>query len=241
MDVDAVLARRPQVALVDELAHTNVPGLPQRQALAGHRGAARRRDHVISTVNIQHLESLNDVVEQITGVPQRETVPDEVVRPADQVELVDMTPEALRRRMAHGNIYQAGQDRRRAGQLLPGRQPHRAAGAGPALAGRQGRRAARPVPGRARIGDTWEARERVVVALTGGPEGETLIRRAARIAARTKGATCSPCTSRAPTGWPAPTLPIWPGSGSWSRASAARTTRWSATTSRPRCSSSRAA
>ncbi len=105
MDLDAVLARRPKVALVDELAHTNIPG---------SRNAKRWQDveelldagiDVISTVNIQHLESLNDVVEKITGVPQRETLPDAVVRSADQVELVDMTPEALRRRMAHGNIY----------------------------------------------------------------------------------------------------------------------------------------
>src|SRR6185503_11134568 len=81
----------------------------------GSRNAKRWQDvnelldagiDVISTVNIQHLESLNDVVERITGVRQRETVPDEVVRAADQVELVDQTPEALRRRMAHGNIYQ---------------------------------------------------------------------------------------------------------------------------------------
>src|SRR6266542_4318831 len=102
---DAVLARRPQVALVDELAHTNVPG---------SRNAKRWQDvdellaagiHVVTTVNIQHLESLNDVVEQITGVTQRETIPDAVVRRADQIELVDMTPEALRRRMAHGNVY----------------------------------------------------------------------------------------------------------------------------------------
>src|SRR5215471_18099116 len=105
MGVDAILARRPDVALVDELAHTNVPG---------SRNAKRWQDieelldagiTVITNVNIQHLESINDVVQQITGVPQRETVPDAVVRRADQIELVDMTPEALRRRMAHGNIY----------------------------------------------------------------------------------------------------------------------------------------
>ncbi len=76
---------------------------------------------VITTVNIQHLESVNDVVEKITGVPQRETVPDAVVRAADQIELEDMTAEALRRRLAHGNVYAAGEGRRRAGQLLPGR------------------------------------------------------------------------------------------------------------------------
>src|SRR3954464_14618043 len=105
MDVAAVLARAPEVVLVDELAHTNVPG---------SRNAKRWQDveelldagiDVVSTVNIQHLESLNDVIERITGVRQRETVPDEVVRRAQQVELVDLTPEALRRRMAHGNVY----------------------------------------------------------------------------------------------------------------------------------------
>src|SRR3954452_15263571 len=105
LDIDAVLARRPAVALVDELAHTNIPG---------SRNAKRWEDvdellaagiDVVSTVNIQHLESLNDVIERITGIQQRETVPDEVVRHAEQIELVDMSPEALRRRMAHGNIY----------------------------------------------------------------------------------------------------------------------------------------
>ena len=105
MDLDAVLARSPQVALVDELAHTNVPGSRHEKRWQDVEELLDAGIDVISTVNIQHLESLNDVVEKITGVPQRETVPDAVVRAADQVELVDMTPEALRRRMAHGNIY----------------------------------------------------------------------------------------------------------------------------------------
>ena len=145
-----MLARRPAVALVDELAHTNA-GRPGR-----HRGPTRKRWQdvqalldagidVITTVNIQHLESLNDVVESITGIRQTETVPDHVVRAADAVELVDMSPQALRRRMAHGNIYAAGQDRHRAVPLLPRGQPGRAARARPALAGRPGRRG----PGRA--------------------------------------------------------------------------------------------
>ena len=164
MDLDAVLARRPQVALVDELAHTNVPGSRNAKRWQDIQELLDAGITVLSTVNIQHLESLNDVVEQITGVPQRETVPDEVVRAADQVELVDMTPEALRRRMAHGNVYHAGEGRRRARQLLPGRQPHRPARAGPALAGRQGRRPARPVPRRPRhrrhLGDPRTGRRR---------------------------------------------------------------------------------
>src|SRR5215472_6132985 len=107
MDVDAVIARHPQIALVDELAHTNVPGSRNEKRWQDVEELLEAGIDVITTVNIQHLESLNDVVLKITGVPQRETVPDAVVRAADQVELIDMTPEALRRRMAHGNIYPA--------------------------------------------------------------------------------------------------------------------------------------
>jgi len=107
MDLDAVLARRPQVALVDEMAHTNVPGSRNAKRWQDIQELLDAGITVITTVNIQHLESLNDVVQQITGVLQRETVPDEIVRRAEQIELVDMTPEALRRRMAHGNIYAA--------------------------------------------------------------------------------------------------------------------------------------
>ena len=107
MDIDAILARRPERALVDELAHTNVPGSRNEKRWQDVEELLGAGIDVISTVNIQHLESLNDVVEQITGVVQRETIPDAVVRRAQQVELVDQTPEALRRRMAHGNIYAA--------------------------------------------------------------------------------------------------------------------------------------
>ena len=105
MDLDAVLARRPAVALVDELAHTNAPGSRHPKRWQDVAELLDAGIDVITTVNVQHLESLNDVVEAITGVPQRETVPDQVVRDAEQVELVDMSPEALRRRMAHGNVY----------------------------------------------------------------------------------------------------------------------------------------
>src|SRR6185437_7007997 len=100
-----VIARKPQIALVDELAHTNVPGSRNDKRWQDVAELLEAGIDVISAVNVQHLESVIDVVEQITGVPQRETVPDAVVRAADQVELVDMTAEALRRRMAHGNIY----------------------------------------------------------------------------------------------------------------------------------------
>src|SRR6516165_1770503 len=105
MDLDAVLKRHPAVVLVDELAHTNVPGSRHEKRWQDIDELLDTGIDVISTVNIQHLASLNDVVERITGITQRETVPDAWVRGADQIELVDMHPEALRRRMAHGNIY----------------------------------------------------------------------------------------------------------------------------------------
>ena len=184
MDIDAVLARKPQIALVDELAHTNVPGSRHEKRWQDVEELLDAGIDVISAVNIQHLESLNDVVEQITGVPQRETVPDAVVRAADQVELVDMTAEALRRRMAHGNIYPpekidaALTNYFRSGNLTALRELALLWLADKVDEGLQKYRAEHDIT------KTWEARERVVVALTGGPEGDTLIRRAARIAAR---------------------------------------------------------
>ncbi len=187
MDVDAVLARRPQIALVDEFAHTNVPGSRHAKRWQDVEEMLEAGIDVISTVNIQHLESLNDVVQKITGVPQRETVPDAMVRAADQVELVDQTPEALRRRMAHGNIYRpekidaALTNYFRTGNLAALRELALLWLADKVDEGLQRYRAAHDIHG------TWEARERVVVALTGGEEGATLIRRAARIAARSTG------------------------------------------------------
>ncbi|MEU4162093.1 sensor histidine kinase KdpD [Actinoplanes sp. NPDC026670] len=188
MDLDAVLDRRPEVAIVDELAHSNVPGSVHAKRWQDVHALLDAGIDVLTTVNVQHLESLNDVVARITGVEQRETVPDAIVRAAEQVELVDMTPEALRRRMAHGNIYRPEKidaalgNYFRTGNLTALRElallwladkvddqldKYRADNA---------------------IDNTWETRERVVVALTGGPEGDTLIRRASRIAARVKGA-----------------------------------------------------
>jgi two-component system sensor histidine kinase KdpD len=187
MDTDAVLARHPDVALVDEFAHTNVPGSRHKKRWEDVQELLDAGIDVISNVNIQHLESLNDVVEKITGVPQRETVPDAVVRAADQVELIDMTAEALRRRMAHGNIYKAEKidaalsNYFRIGNLSALRELALLWLADKVDEGLQRYRHAHDIRG------TWEARERVVVALTGGPEGETLIRRAARIAARSAG------------------------------------------------------
>ena len=105
---------------------------------------------VITTVNIQHLESVNDVVEKITGITQQETVPDAVVRRAEQIELVDVTPEALRRRMAHGNIYAADKIDASLVQLLSRRQPQRASRARAPVAGRPRGRRHSALPRRAR-------------------------------------------------------------------------------------------
>jgi two-component system, OmpR family, sensor histidine kinase KdpD len=188
MDLAAVLARRPQVALVDELAHTNAPGSPDEKRWQDIEELLDAGITVITTVNVQHLESLNDVVYEITGVRQRESVPDAVVRQAEQIELVDMTPEALRRRLAHGNVYAPDKvdaalgNYFRVGNLTALRELALLWVAGKVDEQLDRYRADH------NIGSHWETRERVVVALTGGLEGDTLIRRAARIAARTKGA-----------------------------------------------------
>ncbi|GHG33829.1 MULTISPECIES: sensor histidine kinase [Streptomyces] len=187
MDVDAVLARRPAVALVDELAHTNVPGSrnPKRWQDVAELLAAGI--DVVSTVNIQHLESLGDVVEAITGVRQRETVPDEIVRRADQIELVDMSPEALRRRMAHGNIYKSDKvDAALSNYFRPGNLTALRELALLWTADRVDEYL-RQYRGEHNIRSTWQARERIVVGLTGGPEGRTLIRRATRLAEKGAG------------------------------------------------------
>jgi two-component system sensor histidine kinase KdpD len=187
LDVDALLARRPDVALVDELAHTNVPG---------SRNAKRWQDveelldagiNVISTLNIQHLESLNDVVEQITSVKQRETIPDEVVRRADELQLVDLTPGALRNRLARGDVYPAERvDAALANYFRPGNLSALRELALAWLADRvdEGLAEYRRRHG---IDEPWETRERILVALTGSSDGERLVRRASRIAQRSKG------------------------------------------------------
>jgi two-component system sensor histidine kinase KdpD len=187
MDVDAVLARAPAVALVDELAHTNIPGSRNAKRWQDVNELLAAGIDVVTTVNIQHLESLNDVVTAITGVQQQETLPDEVVRRADQIELVDMSPEALRRRLAHGNVYRAEKvdaalaNYFRLGNLTALRElallwtADRVEDALETYRHEHG------------IEETWPTRERIVAAITGGPESETLIRRAARIAQRASG------------------------------------------------------
>ncbi len=188
LDVAAVVARRPSIVLVDELAHTNIPGLRHEKRWQDVEEILAAGIDVITTVNVQHLESLNDEVTSITGVTQRETVPDGVVRRAAQIELVDMSPESLRRRLAHGNIYRpekidaALSNYFRVGNLTALRELALlwlADRVDDALLDYRHRHA---------IAQTWPARERIVVALTGGTEGEALIRRAARIVAQSSAA-----------------------------------------------------
>ncbi|MFF0739230.1 DUF4118 domain-containing protein [Streptomyces sp. NPDC004111] len=187
MDIDAVLHRRPAVALVDELAHTNVPGSRNAKRWQDVEELLAAGIDVVSTVNIQHLESLGDVVESITGVRQRETVPDEVVRRADQIELVDMSPQALRRRMAHGNIYRPDRiDASLSNYFRPGNLTALRELALLWTADRVDEYLQEYRKDH-RVSTIWGSRERIVVGLTGGPEGRTLVRRAVRLAEKGAG------------------------------------------------------
>src|SRR5919106_752880 len=187
MDLDAVLARRPDVALVDELAHTNVPGSRHPKRWEDVEVLLDAGIDVVSTVNIQHLESINDVVERITGVKQRETLPDQIVRAADQVELVDMTPEALRRRLAHGNIYAPEKiDAALANYFRPGNLAALRELALLWVADRVDD-ALEEYRERHGITEPWETRERVVVAITGAPSADALVRRGRRHPGRERG------------------------------------------------------
>ena len=187
MNLSAVIARAPEIALVDELAHTNAPGSAHDKRWQDVQSLLDAGIDVVSTVNIQHIESLNDVVQQITGVPQRETLPDAVLRGADQVEVVDLAPQALRDRLAEGHVYPAARidaalsNYFRLGNLTALRELALLWLADEVDTALKAYRAEHGIDSK------WEARERVVVALTGGPEGDTLIRRGARIAARSAG------------------------------------------------------
>ncbi|HEX4128330.1 MAG TPA: sensor protein KdpD [Acidimicrobiales bacterium] len=188
MDLDAVIARRPKVALIDELAHTNVPD--------SGRHEKRWQDvleildagiAVITTVNIQHIESVADAVERITGVAVRERVPDWVVRRADQIELIDSSADQLRRRMLHGNIY----PEHKVPAALNGffRAENLAALRELSLrfvADETEEELLEYLRSKGAAGELWETTERIMVAVTGAPGNASVIRRAARIAARVK-------------------------------------------------------
>ncbi len=186
MDLDAVLARHPKVALIDELAHTNVPGSSHTKRWEDVMDILDASIDVITTVNIQHLESIADAVEQMTGAQVRERVPDWVVRKADQIELVDSSPEALRRRMLHGNIYpeakvpQALTHFFRTDNLIALREL-----ALRFLADETEEELLAHLQ-RHHTQVLWETSERILVAVTAAPGTDAIIRRAARMAARTK-------------------------------------------------------
>lgn len=187
MDLDAVLARHPEIALVDELAHTNTPGSQNAKRWQDVDALLAAGIDVVTTVNVQHIDSLNAVVEKITGIAQQETIPDAVVRAADEIEVVDLAPQSLRDRLSAGLVYPAERidaalsNYFRLGNLTALRELALLWLADEVDSALRSYRADHGIEG------TWQARERVVVALTGGPEGETLLRRGARIAARSAG------------------------------------------------------
>ncbi|GAA4838297.1 sensor histidine kinase KdpD [Luteimicrobium xylanilyticum] len=204
LDVAAVLARAPQVVLVDELAHTNAPGSVRPKRWQDVEVLLDAGIDVITTVNVQHLESLNADVEAITGIRQRETVPDRVVREADQIQLVDLSPHALRRRLAHGSVYRPEQiDASLAAYFREGNLTALRELALLWLADRVDDALA-SYREQHRITGTWPARERVVVAVTGGPEGDTLLRRGARIVERAAGSELHAVLVLATDGLPGP-------------------------------------
>ena len=188
MDLDAVLRRRPGVALIDELAHTNAPGSGKnRKRWEDIRDILGAGIDVVTTVNIQHLESVADEVEKMTGTRVRERVPDSFVREADQIELIDSSPEQLRRRMLHGNIYP--QDRVpealthffRTDNLIALRE------LALRFVAEESDEELQAHLQRRRSPVLWETTERIMAAVSGAPGTDMLMRRAARIAARIRG------------------------------------------------------
>ncbi|MDQ0632774.1 two-component system sensor histidine kinase KdpD [Arthrobacter pascens] len=187
MDIDAVLARKPATAIVDEYAHSNIPGSRHEKRWQDIEELLDAGINVHSTVNVQHLASLGDVVSAIAGVKQSEAVPDDIVRRADQIDLVDISPELLRQRLSEGSIYApdkidaALSNYFRLGNLTALRELALLWLADRVDEGLSRYRAENNIVA------TWPARQRIVVGLTGGTEGEVLIRRAARALTRVSG------------------------------------------------------
>jgi two-component system sensor histidine kinase KdpD len=185
MDVDAVLRRKPEIALVDELAHTNAPGLRHEKRWQDVEDLRDAGINVITTVNVQHVESVKDLVEKVTGIVVRETVPDRELDGADEIQFIDITPEALRKRMRHGNVY--ARDRVETA-LTNFFRPQNLA------AMRQiGLRLVADSMARSR--QVLESPEDVLVAVSCSDSSEDLIRRGARLA-RHLGGSCSVVTVR---------------------------------------------
>jgi len=185
MDTASIIARKPEVVLVDELAHTNIPGSRRAKRWEDVLDILAEGIPVITTVNVQHLESLNDVIAAITGIRQQETVPDWVLDLADQVELVDMSPHALQRRMHHGNVYP---DPRKAELALRRFFTTENLTALRELAlMRVANMVDDELLARWSRGHVPETRERVLVCVSRPGFSEDLIRRGARIAQRARG------------------------------------------------------
>ena len=184
MDIDAILARRPGVVLVDELAHTNIPGSRHRKRYEDVQELLAAKIDVVSTLNIQHIESIAPTVRAITGVTVRETVPDWVPLSASETVMVDLTPEALVNRMRRGDVYskekveQSLKNFFRRGNLIALRE----------LALRQVAeqvdRSLETYMDAQQIRENWGVRERIAVCISGSPAGQYLIARAARMARR---------------------------------------------------------
>ena len=187
MDVDAILARAPKVVLIDELAHTNIENGKRRKRYEDVLAILDAKIDVLSTVNIQHLESITHIVQSLTGVTVRETVPDWILRRADEVVMVDLTPEALQTRLRRGDVYPVDRAERaltnffRRGNLIALREialQHVA---------RAVDRSLDEYVTRKKLGSHWAVHERVVVCMSSNPGSQQLIARGARMAEATGG------------------------------------------------------
>ena len=177
MDVDAVLARHPQVALVDELAHTNAPGVRHAKRWQDVEELRDAGIDVISTLNVQHVESVKDLVEKVTGIPVRETIPDRVLDGADVIQFIDIAPEALRKRMRHGNVYRRDKVDTALDNFFRPRNLAAMRQIGLRLV----------ADSLASSSEVVSSPEDVLVAVSGGRSSEELMRRGARLARRRDG------------------------------------------------------
>src|ERR1700682_141099 len=186
MDLDAVLRRKPEVVLVDELAHTNVPDLRHAKRWEDVEDVRAAGIDVITTVNVQHVESVKDLVEKVTGIVVRETVPDRELDGADEIQFIDITPEALRKRMRHGNVYARDKVETALANFYRPQNLSAMRQIGLRLV----------ADSMARSRHVMASPEDVLVAVSGGPSSEDLIRRGSRLARRL-GGTCIVVTVQA--------------------------------------------
>src|ERR1700686_5224095 len=186
MDLDAVLARSPEIVLVDELAHTNVPGLRHSKRWLDVEELRGAGINVITTVNVQHVESVKDLVEKVTGIVVRETIPDRELDGADEIQFIDITPEALRKRIRHGNVYAREKVETALANFFRPQNLSAIRQIGLRLV----------ADSMARSRHVFASPEDVLVAVSGGASSEDLIRRGSRLARRL-GGTCMVVTVQA--------------------------------------------